>query len=161
MIGLFGLVAVDAIQFMTSSFEDRCKQGYHEGMTEAEISRLLELPRVAITWLPDELLNTEPTVDIYAYDGLDSSNDVCALEVVYGSANEVRLEVRQGYLNILKQGISTGNWQCHDVSEYRTVPTCYGDIISPNHEYSVLRVESTYGVETAKQIAESIVLVGG
>lgn len=60
-----------------------CMEGYTEDMTPAEVSELMDIPLVKLTWLPKDL-ETVPKVRPHGLEWFDSSNGVtCVIRLSY------------------------------------------------------------------------------
>ena len=60
-----------------------CAEGFNEGMSPAEVSTLMNIPLLKMTWLPSDL-GTSPDVRPHGLQSVDSSNGVtCIIRMTY------------------------------------------------------------------------------
>ncbi len=143
-----------------------CMEGYTEGMTPAQVSKLMNIPLVELTWLPEDL-ESIPQIRPHGLEWFDSSNGVtCVIRLSYAQVTKSTPEAFRNDLMI--DILSRGNTRRTDIYPIscslldealvtgRSIH-CSGDLAGTEGRFAV-SFFTHYSPDIAQKIADGIKL---
>lgn len=124
-----------------------CREGYTQEMSLVQVSKLMNIPLIELTWLPDDI-QSEPLIEPYGLEHVDDSGNVtCVIRIVYPT---IQIDVLPPISNTSRQPASIGcyGW---DYSLSR----CWGEI-NTEMGYSAITILTGYPPDIAQKIAGGI-----
>jgi hypothetical protein len=143
------LIATDTV------LESNCADNYSAEMSPNQVSEMMGIPLIELTWLPQEV-GSSPKVAPYTLFHVDIEGEyTCVLRISY-STPQTRDVIDIRVFAPTSRSFYDA-WSCHYYDERNEGSVCFGEVLISDR-YSRISMFTSYPPEVATRIAHGIII---